>query len=83
MWFGEPVPNMVEAIEKVKDADILIIIGTSLTVYPAASLLEYAKEECEKYYIDPNAELQNKKITSIKKHATKGVKLLVNQLLRS
>ncbi|MEE2930999.1 MAG: Sir2 family NAD-dependent protein deacetylase [Bacteroidota bacterium] len=83
VWFGESVPNMLKAIEKAKDADIFIIIGTSLTVYPAASLLEYTKEECEKYYIDPNAELNNKKITSIKKHATKGVELLVNQLLKS
>ena len=83
VWFGESVPNIVEAIEKVKNADILIIIGTSLTVYPAASLLEYTKEECEKYYIDPNAEFKNKKIKSIKEHATKGVKLLVNQLLKS
>ena len=81
VWFGESVPNMIEAIKKVKDADILIIIGTSLTVYPAASLLEYTKEECEKYYIDPNTEFKNKKIISIKKYATKGVELLVNQLL--
>lgn len=54
VWFGEPVPAIEQAIEIIKDADIVLIIGTSLQVYPAAGLMHYAKSHVPVYYIDPN-----------------------------
>ncbi|UOK41308.1 MULTISPECIES: SIR2 family NAD-dependent protein deacylase [Flavobacterium] len=52
VWFGEAVPAIDEAIEIVQDADILIVIGTSLQVYPAAGLMNYAPQHIPVYYID-------------------------------
>lgn len=54
VWFGEPVPNMEKAAEIVPQADILIVIGTSLIVYPAAGLVDLAPAEIPKYIIDPS-----------------------------
>lgn len=54
VWFGEAVPAIEEAMGIVEEADILIVIGTSLQVYPAASLIEYARLDIPVYYIDPN-----------------------------
>jgi len=54
VWFGEPVPNMEKATEIVPQADILIVIGTSLVVYPAAGLVDYAKSGIPKFIIDPS-----------------------------
>ncbi len=53
VWFGEDVPALDNAIHLVKKADILIIIGTSLQVYPAASLMNFAHQNIPVYYIDP------------------------------
>lgn len=53
VWFGEPVPNMEKATEIVPTADILIVIGTSLVVYPAAGLVDLAADGIPKYIIDP------------------------------
>lgn len=53
VWFGEAVPNIEVATDYVKEADIVIIIGTSLNVYPAAGLLYYAKPSTKLYLIDP------------------------------
>jgi NAD-dependent deacetylase len=55
VWFGEPVPNIVPAAEMTTTADILMVIGTSMQVYPAAGLAHYAPIESVKYYIDPAA----------------------------
>jgi len=54
VWFGEAVPELENAVRIVQKADYLIVIGTSLQVYPAASLLYYAPMDCKVYYIDPN-----------------------------
>lgn len=54
VWFGEYVDNMDEAVHFVKQADIFVVIGTSLVVYPAAGLVHYAKREIPKFLIDPN-----------------------------
>lgn len=54
VWFGEAVPAIVEAAEIVKKADYLIIVGTSMQVYPAAGLIDYAKQDIPVFYIDPN-----------------------------
>jgi NAD-dependent deacetylase len=53
VWFGEMVPKLQEAADLVYDADIVIVVGTSFTVYPAASLMEYAKGDAEIYIVDP------------------------------
>lgn len=54
VWFGEMVPMMDIAVEEALSADIFIVIGTSLQVYPAAGLLEYVKDSTPKFIIDPN-----------------------------
>ena len=87
VWFGEGVPKMSEAINKVQEADKVIIIGTSMQVYPAASLVGYAKHNTPIYYVDPNPTMsyelkQNKKLTIIEEVATKGVTELVDNLLK-
>lgn len=86
VWFGEEVPNMYQATNIVANADILIIVGTSLQVYPAAGLIQYAARSCKLYYIDPkpaiNYELSifdNKEIIAEK--ASIGVGELVNKLM--
>ena len=80
VWFGESVPMMEKAIEIVKKADLFIIIGTSLNVYPAASLIHYTLSSCEKYIIDPNAE-HVEDIKVIRELASVSVPKLVNQIL--
>ena len=80
VWFGEPVPKMDEAIELVLKADIFIIIGTSLKVYPAASLLHYAERAERIIIIDPNAEFYSG-VEMFKQKASIAVPELVNDLL--
>lgn len=85
VWFGESVPMIETAISIVSDADILIVIGTSMIVYPAASLINFVGNEVPKYYIDPKAfavpGIANLKI--IAKKAGVGVPELVSQLLKN
>ena len=80
VWFGEDVPNMEIAIQKVMQADIFIIIGTSLNVYPAASLINYATKAKRIILIDPKS-LSYDGIEVICEKATKAVPKLVNELL--
>ena len=80
VWFGESVPMMEKAIEIVKKAHLFIIIGTSLNVYPAASLIHYTTSSCEKYIIDPNAEYVED-IKVIRELASVSVPKLVDQIL--
>ncbi len=54
VWFGEAVPAIIDAMQIVQQADYLIVIGTSLQVYPAAGLIDYAKPDIPIFYIDPN-----------------------------
>ncbi|HPD65572.1 MAG TPA: NAD-dependent deacylase [Bacteroidia bacterium] len=83
VWFGESVPMMDRAIEIVSKAEIFIIIGTSLQVYPAASLLYYAPENSRIYLVDKNIPVvrQAANMTFIAKTAVEGVPELVNKLL--
>ncbi|GAB1252300.1 NAD-dependent deacylase [Porphyromonas miyakawae] len=84
VWFGEAVPMISVAAQEVQKADILVVIGTSLVVYPAAGLLYYAPRECPIYVIDPKpvtVSLENK-ITYISKGASEGVKELTALLTR-
>jgi NAD-dependent deacetylase len=80
VWFGEAVPNMDLAIDKVIQASILIIIGTSLNVFPVASLIDYATKAKRIIIIDPNSSNYNG-IEIINEKATKAVPQLVNELL--
>ena len=83
VWFGEPVPMIEKAAEIAIQADIFIVIGTSMVVYPAASLINYVNDNIKKYYIDPNAKnirgISNLEI--IKEKAGSGVPRLVEYLL--
>lgn len=85
VWFGESVPMIEKAISIVSDADILIVIGTSMVVYPAASLINFVGNDIPKYYIDPKAfhvqGISNLKI--IKEKASVGVPKLVDQLMKN
>lgn len=54
VWFGEPVPMIEKAVEAVVEADIFIVVGTSLAVYPAAGLVNYSPEGIPKYLVDPS-----------------------------
>ncbi|PKP48170.1 MAG: NAD-dependent protein deacylase [Bacteroidetes bacterium HGW-Bacteroidetes-12] len=83
VWFGEPVPNMMEAANWCDDADFLIVIGTSLNVYPAANIVNFVPANCSKYLVDPkkpSSFLENN-IQFIQKKAGEGVAELVNQLM--
>lgn len=82
VWFGEPVPMIERAAEEVYEADILVIIGTSLNVYPAAGLVNYAKRGTEIYLIDPAPQNvpRNMDIHVIAKKATEGMEELFGLL---
>ena len=80
VFFGEAVPNITIAAEEVQEADILIIIGTSLVVYPAAGLLHYARPDVPVYLIDPNPINAGGRVTQIQKGASEGMKELVKIL---
>lgn len=86
VWFGEMVPALEEAISITEQADYVAVIGTSLQVYPAASLMHYAKPNVPVFYIDPRpasiTNLQNP-LEVIAKNATEGVPILREKLLRS
>lgn len=82
VWFGESVPMITKAAEIVSIADILIIIGTSLSVYPAAGLMHEAPNHCIKYFIDPSADSQYLDgVERIAKKAGVGVPKLVEELM--
>ncbi|MDD4608578.1 MAG: Sir2 family NAD-dependent protein deacetylase [Bacteroidaceae bacterium] len=83
VWFGEAVPQMDRAIEETKEAAIFIIIGTSLNVYPAASLLHYIPQTASVYLIDPKEVNMpsDRTIQFIQKSATEGMKALKKILL--
>ncbi|MDB4851636.1 NAD-dependent deacylase [Flavobacteriaceae bacterium] len=84
VWFGEPVPMLDKAIKIVEEADILVIIGTSMKVYPAASLINFIKFETPIYFIDPKPTVSKnnyKNLTLIKNGAVKGTKELLKKLV--
>lgn len=81
VWFGEEVPMIEKAVKICEIADILIIIGTSMQVYPAASLMHYVPENTQTYFIDPKPNIESKKnLTVIAETATVGVSKIINQL---
>ena len=83
VWFEEPVPKMEEAVPIVRSADIFVVVGTSLVVYPAAGLVSYAPWTIQKFIVDKQipytSSLYN--LQAIEKPATTGVKELKERLL--
>ena len=82
VWFEEPVPKIEEAVPIVYSADIFIVVGTSLVVYPAAGLINYVELETHKYIIDKKIPYTSpmRNLTLIEKPATEGVKELIDLL---
>ena len=80
VWFGEYVYAIEVAMDYVKEADIFVVIGTSLTVHPAANLVEYAHPEVPKFIVDPNIKEVPNGFVHIKESATKGVDKLIDEL---
>ena len=85
VWFGEEVPEMERAMIEIEEADYLLVIGTSLQVYPAAGLINYVNEDVLVYYIDPNPatiyDLENP-LKVIPLSATEGMKIVREEFRR-
>jgi len=83
VWFGESVPKIEEAIPYVEQADVFLIIGTSMNVYPAAGLLNYVSSHTPVYLIDPNevnVNTQRHQVHVIRKGASEGMEELTRML---
>ena len=86
VWFGEAVPMIDKAVELVEKADILVIIGTSMQVYPAAGLVSYAQSGIPIYFIDPKPSIRESdfnNLTIIKEGAVDGIVTLANLLFHT
>lgn len=84
VWFGEAVPMMDEAIILTAGADIFVVVGSSLNVYPAAGLIDYAPQNASLWLIDP-ADVNvpvNRKVEVIKEKASVGIEMLTERLLK-
>jgi len=83
VWFGESVPMINEAIPIFQNADIAIVIGTSLSVYPASGLIDYLPSYADRYYIDPkaNENMSSNNFNIITVEAEAGVSQIVQQLM--
>ncbi len=83
VWFGEAVPMMDEAIELTSEADIFVVIGSSLIVYPAAGLINYAPKKASLWLIDPKdvSIPVSRNVNVIKETASVGVSILTKRLL--
>ncbi|MBD5415274.1 MAG: NAD-dependent deacylase [Bacteroides sp.] len=73
VFFEEAVPMIEPAAEVVAEADIVVIIGTSMNVYPAAGLINYARRDARIFYIDPNPARVGERVTVIAEPATRGI----------
>jgi NAD-dependent deacetylase len=81
VWFGEMVPMIEVAVEVVEKADAIIIVGTSMQVYPAAGLVQYAKSNAHIYFVDPKPSIsENKRITVFAENASTGIPKVVELL---
>ncbi len=81
VWFGEAVPALNDALPIVQSADVLVVIGTSLVVYPAASLVHYTKPEIPIFVIDPGRpQVTSENVTYIQEKAGKGLEILKFEL---
>lgn len=84
VWFGEAVPRMYEAEKMVSEADVFIVVGTSLNVYPAANLIYSCKKNCRKYIVDVNdlTKVKFKNLSHLKGKATEKLPELVKTLIQ-
>lgn len=85
VWFGEMVPEMDNAIKIASEADLFLVIGTSMQVYPAASVIRYVPRHCEIFVIDPNLDNPNAFTNNdnyFKTSATEGMKQLKDILIK-
>ncbi|MCM4156495.1 NAD-dependent deacylase [Gramella sp. AN32] len=83
VWFGEAVPMFQKAAEISAEADVILIIGTSMQVYPAASLIDFASDSTPIYFIDPKPNVSARgRIEIIEKKAVEGVPDIVDLLLQ-
>lgn len=81
VWFGEPVPEIPHAIGIIQTADIVVVIGTSLAVYPAAGLVNYAPRETPIFVVDPaRPEVYSNNVSYIVEKAGKGIEQLKEEL---
>ncbi len=83
VWFGEAVPNIEPAAAMCEQADIFIVIGTSMAVYPAAGLIHYVPAATPCYVVDPKEVPVSRRVTFIKDVATRGVETLFAQLMEN
>ena len=85
VWFGEAVPAMMDAIQIARQAEIFAVVGTSLNVYPAAGLLDYAPKGAPVYLVDPNevAVQTRQKVHFIKEKASVGVEKMLDLLVKN
>ncbi len=85
VWFGEPVPKMEEAIDMAREADVFAVVGTSLLVYPAAGLIQYAPRHIPKYVIDIKVPALGlvENLIKIEATASEGVRRMMADLLKS
>ena len=86
VWFGEDVPKLQNAVDEMYGSDVAIIIGTSMQVYPAASLIDYVSQDCKIYYVDPKPHISHElklrnNLEVIEKKASIGVVELVEKLM--
>jgi len=82
VFFGEAVPMISAAAEECQQADIFIIIGTSLNVYPAAGLIHYVRPSVPVYLIDPNPISAGERVVQIQKGASEGMRELSALLMK-
>ena len=81
VWFGEPVPKIERAIDIVSEADILLIVGTSLSVYPAAGLYRYAPLDIPIFIIDPeDLKVRDKRLRHVREKATAGMEVFEKEI---
>jgi len=86
VWFGEAVPMLEKAIIQILKSDLMIIVGTSMQVYPAASLVSYLPEGKMVYYVDPNPNIsyelaKSKNLKIVTKTAAEGLPIIIDSLL--
>lgn len=82
VWFGEMVPELENAIPFFEEADIILVIGTSLNVYPAAGLIHYGRPETPIYVIDPDTDIQvnSSNVKHLSCSASEGMKQIIEEL---
>ena len=87
VWFGEQVPELYRAAIEIQSADAVLVVGTSMQVYPAAGLVAYAPEDARLYYIDPKPQINfelslRNNLLVIEEMAGTGVPKAIGQLLK-